>query len=215
MLQFVINFHQNYIHMKHVNLLKSPSTKLFTLLGIAAFIAATFSSCGTISNAITGGKRPSFIVNAPKDVVLKLDGKELAIKSELFASTSGVTSTTTTAQSTLTTTSTRDFYTSAVNIPYKKPVTLEISSASSGKTASINLKPKRQSAIFWGNLIFCPIVGHIIDGVTHNNRVLSPRYIDVASVLNNVALKDWPSQGKLKRLEKSKAKHNNSDISSR
>lgn len=196
--------------MKHVYLLKSSSAKLFTLLGITALSAATFSSCGTISNAITGGKRPSFIVNAPKDVVLKLDGKELDIQSELFASTSGQISSST-SSSTTQTIATRNFYTSAVNIPYKKPVTLEISSASLGKTATIDLKPKRQGAIFWANLIFFPIWGHIIDGVTHNNRILKPKYIDVASVLNNVALKDWPSQEKLKRLEKRKIKHHGTE----
>jgi hypothetical protein len=200
--------------MKIFNFLNDSSSRLLTL-SIVALIAVTFSSCGTISNAVTGGKRPSFIVNAPKDVVLKLDGKELDIKSELFASTSGQISSAT-SSSKIQTIATRNFYTSAVNIPYKKPVTLEISSASTGKTATIKLKPKRQSAIFWCNLIFCPIVGHIIDGVTNNNKILTPRYIDVASVLDNVAIKDWPSQGKLKRLEKSKAKRNSgNDVSSR
>lgn len=190
--------------MKNFNFLNSSTMRLLAL-SITAFIAITFSSCGTVSNAITGGKRPSFIVNAPKDVVLKLNGQELPIEKELFASSSNIGAT-----------ATRNFYTAAVNIPYKKPITLEISSPSSGKTATINLKPKRQSAIFWGNLIFFPLVGHIIDGVTNNNKVLTPRYIDVSSVLNNVAFKDWPSQGKLKRMEKSKAKRNpGNDVSSR
>ncbi|TKB96940.1 hypothetical protein [Pedobacter cryophilus] len=155
----------------------------------------TFSSCGTIGAALSKGERPSFIVNAPKDVVVKLDGKEIDISSEIFAA-GGVGNVTNT------------FYSSAVNVPFKKPITLEISSASTGKTAMVDLKPKNGSVYFWGNLIFAPIVGHVIDGVTDNNKELTPRYIDVASALNNVPFDQWPNQGKLKRIQKSKAKQN-------
>ncbi len=183
--------------MKHFNLLNALLSKFILSFCIAAFILVALSSCGTISNALTGGKRPSFIVNAPQDVVLKLDGKELPIESELFTSSSNIG-----AERTV------SFYTSAVNIPYKKAVTLEISSTSTGKTATVNLQPKRQGAIFLGNLIFFPIVGHIIDAVTNNNKALTPKYIDVTSVLNNVAFKDWPSQDQLKRLEKGNVERN-------
>ncbi|MDQ6610518.1 MAG: hypothetical protein M3Y85_11935 [Bacteroidota bacterium] len=166
---------------------------------IASFILFAFCSCGTLSNALSKGKRPSFIVNAPKDVVIKMNGKVLDLESELFTSTVNIGAT-----------ASKNYYTAAVNIPYKHPVTLEMSSASLGKTATVELKPKSQGAIFWANLIFFPIVGHIIDGATNNNKVLTPKYIDVTSVLNNVALKDWPSQAKLKKIEKEKATLNTS-----
>ena len=169
--------------------------KLFPLFTIAAFCIAAFSSCGTIASALTKGKRPSFILNAPADVVIQQDGKVLELELELFTATEYIG----TASST-------NYYTAAVNLPYKKKTTLVFSSATLGKTATLELKPKNQAAIFWGNLIMAPIVGHIIDGVTKNNKILKPKYIDVASVLNNVPLKDWPSQGKLKRIEKRRIK---------
>lgn len=66
--------------------------------------------------------------------------------------------------------------------------------------------PKGNRGVFLGNLIFAPIVGHIIDAITDNNKSLQPRYIDVTSVLNHIPLEDWPSQKKLKRMEKRKIK---------
>lgn len=150
-------------------------------------------SCGTIGGAITGGKRPTFIVNAPSDVVVKLNGEVQDITSELHASNvAGSRSV--------------DYYTSAIKIPYKHPVTLEISSERLKKSGSVDLKPKGSGAIFVGNLLIFPVIGHIIDGVTKNNKTLRPKYIDVTSVLNNVAQKDWPSQSRLKANEKRKAR---------
>ena len=173
----------------------AKSNLTFSALSVAVLLVSGLSSCGTIADALTKGKRPSFILNAPADVVVKLDGKPLDIELELFASTNIANVS-------------NDFSTAAVNIPYKKATTLEVSSARLGKTGTVVLTPERSGPIFWGNLLFAPIVGHIIDGITDNNKVLSPRYIDVNSVLNNIPFKDWPSQAKLKRLEKSKAKKN-------
>lgn len=175
----------------------SNSFKKQTLMIIgASFIGlTTLNSCGTLGNALSGGKRPSFLVNAPKDVVIKLNGEQQDISSEIFA-TGGIGNVDNT------------YYAAAVNMPYKKPLSIQLSSASEGKTSTLDLKPKNSSTIFWGNLIFAPIVGHIIDGVSKNNKVLEPKYIDVTSALNNVPMKDWPSQGQLKRISKSKAKQN-------
>ncbi|MDB5013275.1 MAG: hypothetical protein JWQ25_1477 [Daejeonella sp.] len=174
--------------MKHFKLLSSSSILSF---GIASLCLFGLSSCGTVANLVTGGKRPSFIVNSPADVVIKLDGTPLDLSSELFTSSVNIGATATT-----------NFSTAAVNLPYKKAITLEISSPSTGRTGTLELKPKGSGPIFWGNLIFAPIVGHIIDGVTGNNKTLRPKYIDVTSVLNKVPFKDWPSQGQLKRREK-------------
>lgn len=169
--------------------------RLIRIFVIAILGSSTLSSCGTIAGAITGGKRPSFLVNAPKDVQVKLNGETLDISSELFASSSFGNVT-------------RDYYAAAVKMPYKKPVTIDLSSASLGKSATLDLKPKSSGAIFWGNIFLMPIAGHIIDAVTHNNKMLQPKYIDVEKALNNVPVKDWPSQGKLKHLSKKAAKKN-------
>lgn len=178
--------------MKHFKLLTFND---ILSVGIMSLLLFAFSSCGTIASSFSGGKRPSFIVNSPADVIIKLDGTPLDISRELFTSSVNIGATATT-----------NFSTAAVNLPYKKAITLEISSPSSGRTGTIELKPKGSSAIFWGNLIFAPIVGHIIDGVTGNSKTLRPKYIDVTSVLNKVPFQDWPSQGQLKRREKDLAK---------
>jgi len=186
-----INLTKTKTIMKQLNLTKKSAIKTFVVLSLAASGLLTMSSCGSIAGAITKGKRPSFIVNSPKDVTITKDGKELDVALELFAVTEGY------GQS-------LNFYTSAIKLPYKEAATLEITSGN--RTGTVDLKPKGNRAIFWGNLIFAPIVGHIIDGVTHNNKSLQPRYIDVESVLNHVPLKDWPNQKKLKRIEKRKIK---------
>ena len=177
--------------MKHLNHISKSSLKTFLALSLATSVLLSLSSCGSIFSAFTKGKRPSYIVNSPKDVTIKQDGKPLDITSELFAST-GFNGTSI------------DYYTAAIKLPYKKPITLEINSGN--RTGTIDLKPKGTRYIFWLNLITFPIVGHIIDAVTHNNKSLQPRYIDVESVLNHVPQKEWPSQKKLKRIEKKKIK---------
>ena len=162
--------------------------------------ALSLTSCGTIAGALTKGKRPAFILNAPSDIVIKKDGEVLDISLELFASKEFI------GAKNVGDVESINYYTAAVKLPYKKATVLEFSSASLGKKATLEMKPKRWSGIFWGNLLFAPIVGHIVDGTTNNNKVLEPRYIDVASVLNNIPLENWESQSKLKRLEKRKIK---------
>jgi hypothetical protein len=175
--------------------LKNASFKTLGLCGLAVCCVAAFSSCGTIAGAISKGKRPAFILNAPSDIVIKKDGKVLDIELELFTSTESLGSTAST-----------NYYTAAIKLPYKKSAVLEFSSVSLGKTATLEMKPRRYKGIFFLNLITFPIVGHIIDGVTHGNKVLGPQYIDVANVLNNVPVKDWQSQKKLKHMEKRRIK---------
>lgn len=177
--------------MKHLILSKKAFLKLLVASSIVASSLLVFTSCGTIAGAITKGKRPSFLVNAPQNVAVKQDGKELDVALDLFAVTEGY------GQS-------LNFYTSAIKLPYKNATTLEITSGN--RSGTVDLIPKGNRGIFWGNLIFAPIVGHIIDGVTHNSKSLQPRYIDVEGVLNHVAVKDWPRQKKLKRIEKRKIK---------
>jgi hypothetical protein len=180
---------------KHDTLLKTSSLKFISLFSLAVCCVFVFSSCGTIAGAISKGKRPAFLLNAPSDIVIKKDGQVLDIALELFTSTESIGSTAST-----------NFYTAGIKLPYKKAAVLEFSSASLGKTATFEMKPRRYKGIFFLNLITFPVVGHIIDGVTHGNKVLGPQYIDVANVLNNVPVKDWQSQKKLKRMEKRRIK---------
>jgi hypothetical protein len=175
--------------------LKTFNKQTLMIIGASIMGLTSLNSCGTFFNALAGGKRPTMLVNGPKDFVVKLNGEEQNITSESFAG-GGIGNVDVT------------YYGAAVNLPFKKPLTVEISSMLENKTGSVNLTPKNSGAIFFLNLITFPIVGHIIDGVTKNNKVLQPKYVDVNSVLNNVPMKDWPSQGQLKRISKSKAKQN-------
>lgn len=163
--------------------------KLFTLVLLAS--VALFSSCGSISGLLTKHKRPVYLMMSPGDLVVKIDGVKQEIESDIFAtySLNGLTI---------------NYYTSSIRLPYKDKVKMEISSQ--GKSAIFELKPKNSGAIFWGNFISFPIVGHIVDGVTKNNKTLKPRYIDVESALAGKPSKDWRGKGKLKRLEKKSIK---------
>lgn len=177
--------------MKHFNQFRKSYLNTLILFSIAASGMLALSSCGTIIGAMSKGKRPAYILNSPKDVTIKQDGKQLDIGSELFAVTGTYEVQT-------------SYYTASILLPYKETTTLEISSGD--RTGSVTMVPKGTRSIFWLNLLFCPIVGHIIDGVTDNNKTLQPRFIDVESVLNHVPFKEWPKQKKLKRMEKKKIK---------
>ncbi len=165
-----------------------------TLILIIA-ISFAISSCGTIAGAVTCGKRHFYLIDAPSDLEVSFGGEDQIITSELFASTSLANVT-------------RDYYTAAVKIPYKNKGDLSLHSTDLGQSAKIEVEPKRLGAIFWGNLIFAPIVGHIIDGVTDNNKTANPRYIDVPAALAGKSKSEWRSQGKLKQHSKQKAKKN-------
>jgi hypothetical protein len=161
-------------------------TRTFTSITLI-LSALFFSSCGSIGGALSKHKRPVFLMMAPQDLVVKVDGVQQDIESDIFA-TYAVGNTTI------------DYYTSSVRLPYKKNVSVEISSE--GKTATFELKPKMFGAVFVGNLILFPIVGHIIDAVTKNGKTLKPRYIDVERALEGKAVTDWRGKKKLKRIQK-------------
>ncbi len=155
----------------------------FTLILSALF----FSSCGTIGSALSKHKRPVFLMMAPSDLVVKVDGVTQDIESDIFA-TYAVGNTTV------------SYYTSSVRLPFKNKVSVEISSG--GKSATFELKPKMFGAVFVGNMFSFPIVGHIVDAVTKNGKTLKPRYIDVERALEGKPVKDWRGKKKLKRIQK-------------
>lgn len=164
--------------MKKSNLLRAV-----LLIATALF----FNSCGTISGLVTKNKRPVFLMMAPKDMVVKVDGVTQDVTSDVFA-TYVVGNTTYT------------YYTSSVRLPYKETVTMEL--ISGGKTASFELKPKMFGAVFWGNIFSFPVVGHIVDMATKNSKTLKPRYIEVQRALEGKPVNEWRGKKKLKRLQK-------------
>lgn len=156
-------------------------------LSLFMALAMALSSCGTIAGLITKQKRPVFLMMAPSDIRVEVNGVRQDITSDAFAGGSNVT-----------------YYVSSVRLPYKEDLTMVISSG--GRSASIDLKSKRFGYIFWGNMFSFPIVGHIVDAVTDNNKTLKPRYIDCERALEGKPVSEWRSQGKLKRMGKRSAR---------
>lgn len=153
------------------------------------FFTATvlLSSCGTISGLVTKGKRPVFLMMAPSDIRVEVNGERQDITKDAFASSEYAT-----------------YYVSSVRLPYKEDLTMVISSG--GRSASIDLKSKTFGAVFVGNFFSFPLVGHILDGVTKNSKTLKPRYIDCERALEGKPISEWRSQGKLKRMGKRSAR---------
>lgn len=163
--------------------MKKLTLQIFFLMMAVVFM----SSCGTISGLVTKGKRPVFLMMAPSDIRVTVNGESQDITKDAFATTESAT-----------------YYVSSVRLPYKENLTMVISSG--GKSASIDLKSKTFGAVFVGNFFSFPIVGHILDGVTKNSKTLKPRYIDCERALEGKPMSEWRSQGKLKRMGKRAAK---------
>ncbi|HEX6914325.1 MAG TPA: hypothetical protein VF145_03745 [Chitinophagaceae bacterium] len=158
-------------------------------------LAACFTSCGTLSSSLTGGKRPVFMMDAPADLQVKVNGETVELKKQYFASNessgSGVKVTT-------------NYFTSAARITHKKPVEIELYSASLNKTAKFTLRPKSSGLFFWGNLFTFPVGGHIIDAATKGNKLMKPRYIDVSAALDGKPISEWRGKNALTKKEKKK-----------
>ncbi len=149
-------------------------------------MAITMSSCGTIAGLVTKKKRPLFLMMSPTDLKVEVNGERQVITSDVFASNSACT-----------------YYASSVRLPYKEDLTMVISSG--GRSASIDLKSKGFGTIFVGYIFSFPAVGHILDVTTKNNRTLKPRYNDCERALEGKIVREWRSQGKLKRMGKKSA----------
>ena len=165
-----------------------------TILNLLALTTVTLmiSSCGTVMSSFSS-KRPVMLMQAPNDIKVKVNGEVVDVTKEYLSSNessgSGVKIST-------------NYFTRGVRLPYKQDVQMELSSVSQNKTAQFTLKSKGSSLFFWGNLFLLPIVGHIIDGTTKNNRLLSPRYIDVEYALQGKPISEWRGKNKLTRKEK-------------
>ena len=167
--------------------------KLFCFIVLGSLSSFILSSCGTVLS-VFGNKSEVSLLQAPNDLKTKIDGKDVEMES-IYVAGRGIGSVTT------------SYYSSGVKFDNKKiDHTLELYSNSSDKRVTLEMKAKRNPNVFWINLIFAPIVGHIIDGVTKNNRWTAPRYVDVEYALAGKEQKDWRSKSKLKRLAVRKIK---------
>jgi len=166
-----------------------------TLSRLTALMATIvlLSSCGTVLGTISGGKRPVWLMQAPNDIQVKVNGEDVDVKREYLASnesSGGLVSVTT------------NYFTKGVRVPFKKDVMMELYSPSQNKSAKFTLKSKGAGMFFWGNLFLWPVVGHVIDGVSKNNHLLKPRYIDVEYALDGKDINERRRKNKLMRKEK-------------
>jgi hypothetical protein len=170
--------------------------KLFSVTA-ACYSILLFSGCGTFNSALTHGKSTVSLMRAPKDIVVKVNGVKQDITKEMFAATTSIGGTRTTT-----------YYASAIKLPSKRKVSIELYSPSMNKQATVKLRPKASKNIIWADILLTACVGLWIDIPTGNLKFLTPRLIDVESALEGKDRKDWLSQGKLKRMGKRSAKKN-------
>lgn len=163
--------------------------KQIITIAAAVCLMSMLNSCATIVNAKKKGKTEVFLIDGPGDLQATCNGQQLSFTNEVFAAsgrTNGAVA----------------FYTKAVMLPRKKKTTLELYSPSSGKKATVALKPK-----VWGKMAIADALltggfGWLIDIPTGNLLTLKPRLMDVPAALNGKSRSQWRSQGKLKRQTK-------------
>jgi hypothetical protein len=171
--------------------------KLFVIAGLFYAAIALNGCCfGTLNNALMHGKSTVSLMRAPQDIEVTANGEKQDISSELFASSANIGATVTTT-----------YYTSGVRLPAKHKTTIELYSPSTGKRATVVLKPRSNRNLIWLDIIFGAGSGLLIDIPTGNLRMLTPHLLDVESALAGKPRNQWVSQGKLKRTGKRKAKH--------
>lgn len=152
--------------------------KNIIFLFASVVILFTVQSCGTISSSISDwpkGMRPVYLHNCPNDAVVKCNGINIPIEESEYVRWKDVTK----------------IKMPTIFLPYKLDTSITISSASLGKSETISLKSK-----LWGfsttiNCCTFPIMSHIIDYATKNDRVLKPRVIDVTAFLNGKSKSEW------------------------
>ena len=170
--------------------------KLITVT-IACFAIMSFSSCGTLNNALLHGKSSVFMMRAPQDLEIKCNGVILDKTRDVFASKSrshsnGIYKSTTTT----------NYYQTAIKLNHKKKATIDLYSPSLNKHATVELRPRANRNIIWADILLTSAIGLWIDIPTGNLKTLTPRLIDVESALAGKPRKEWLSQGKLKRMAK-------------
>ena len=165
--------------------------KKLLAVSLALCSSILLSSCwGTFVNVLSHGKSTVSLMQAPKDLQVRSNGVKLPIVSEVFAGSSKA-----------------SYYTSAVKLPAKHRVSIELYAPSQDKKAIVNLRPRASRNIIWLDILTTFGISLMVDGPTGNLKMLTPRLIDVESALAGKPQNEWKSQGKLKRMAKRKAKH--------
>lgn len=169
--------------------------KLFIIAASCVAVTSLTGCFGTISNALSHGKSTVSLMRAPQDLQVSVNGKELEKTKEMFASSSSIGGSSYT-----------DYYTSAIKLPSKKKVTIDLYSPSMKKRASVELKPRASKNIIAADIIFTAGASLLVDIPTGNLKILTPRLLDVQSALEGKPRNKWLSHGKLKRMAKRSAK---------
>ncbi len=137
-----------------------------------------FSNCGTIANALSKEDkdlRPVYLMNCPSGASVSFEGKNYEITNEDYIKYKVVTY--------------DKINMPAVKLPFKKGGKLTITAG--GKSATLDMKAGLWGASTCGNCIIFFGVGHAIDYVTKNDRVLKPRIIDVEAFLKGDPKSMW------------------------
>ena len=163
-------------------------------IGTLFFVACCtllFSSCGSIYSAVHHGMRPVYLVDAPKDIEVSVNGVKQKITEDMVM---------TYEQKGLGTHRYgTDFSTRSIRLHYKHDATIDIYSPSQNKKATILLKSKGSGAYITTDIIFTGCIGLLVDIPTKNYKVLKPRLVDVKSALDGKPINKWRSKSKLKR----------------
>ncbi len=124
--------------------------------------------CGTL----TGLRKPIFLVDAPKDLVVEKDGEAVKIQNLTFNMSSNTRGTEMTA-----------FQYQGVRIKVKHPVTLDLKTADKKGSVDIVGKPAIGALILEGLFTFG--IATAVDLLTGGGKKPVPQYIDVPAILNN------------------------------
>lgn len=170
--------------------------KLLTLALVCGSLLS-LSSCGVIVNAMKHGQSSVFMMRAPQDLEISSKGVKLDKTRDVFAAKSRESS-----NGIYKTTTTTNYYATAVKLNHKKKATVDLYSPSLNKRASVDLKPRANRGLIWLDILFTGGAGLLIDIPTGGLKHLTPRLIDVESALAGKPRKEWLSQGKLKRMAK-------------
>lgn len=170
-------------------------------LFFVACCAILFSSCGSLYSAAHHGMRPVYLVDAPKDIEVSVNGVKQKITEDIVMNFEqkglgnhryGT-----------------DFYTRTIRLHYKHNAKIEMYSPSQNKKATVLLKSKGSGAYIATDIIFTACIGLLVDIPTKNYKVLKPRLVDVKNALDDKPIDKWRSKTQLKKfiIKNEKRKH--------
>ena len=136
--------------------------KILLLVIICPFV---ISSCGTLTHA----SRKVFLVEAPSDLTVSLNGKQVEVVQVISASGGS---------------DHNVYYYPGLDQKFKKKNNIELTSGK--QTAVVKMHTKAQVGLLLIELLIPPFgIATIIDLITSGHRKPDPRYIDVPAYLNH------------------------------